>query len=123
MLGIIFFSLLFGVTLGKMGQKARGLVNGFAIIDDAVMKMVGAIMWISPLGITSVITAKILQVEDLAVVMAQLTKFLITTCVGIFFFQFVILQVIYFIFVRKNPFKFWTIMFQAWMTAFATAST
>merc|ERR1719150_3361985 len=55
--------------------------------------------------------------------MAQLTKFLITTCVGIFFFQFVILQVIYFIFVRKNPFKFWTIMFQAWMTAFATAST
>ena len=123
MLGIIFFSLLFGVTLGKMGQKAKGLVNGFAIIDDAVMKMVGAIMWISPLGITSVITAKILQVEDLAVVMAQLTKFLITTCVGIFFFQFVILQVIYFIFVRKNPFKFWTIMFQAWMTAFATAST
>ena len=123
MLGIIFFSLLFGVTLGKMGQKARGLVNGFAIIDDAVMKMVGAIMWISPIGITSVITAKILQVEDLAVVMAQLTKFLITTCVGIFFFQFVILQVIYFIFVRKNPFKFWTIMFQAWMTAFATAST
>ena len=123
MLGIIFFSLLFGVTLGKMGQKARGLVNGFVIIDDAVMKMVGAIMWISPLGITSVITAKILQVEDLAVVMAQLTKFLITTCVGIFFFQFVILQVIYFIFVRKNPFKFWTIMFQAWMTAFATAST
>ena len=123
MLGIIFFSLLFGVTLGKMGQKANGLVNGFAIIDDAVMKMVGAIMWISPLGITSVITAKILQVEDLAVVMAQLTKFLITTCVGIFFFQFVILQVIYFIFVRKNPFKFWTIMFQAWMTAFATAST
>ena len=123
MLGIIFFSLLFGVTLGKMGQKAKGLVNGFAIIDDAVMKMVGAIMWISPLGITSVITAKILQVEDLAVVMAQLTKFLITTCAGIFFFQFVILQVIYFIFVRKNPFKFWTIMFQAWMTAFATAST
>ena len=123
MLGIIFFSLLFGVTLGKMGQKARGLVNGFAIIDNAVMKMVGAIMWISPIGITSVITAKILQVEDLAVVMAQLTKFLITTCVGIFFYQFVILQVIYFIFVRKNPFKFWTIMFQAWMTAFATAST
>ena len=123
MLGIIFFSLLFGVTLGKMGQKARGLVNGFAIIDDAVMKMVGAIMWISPIGITSVITAKILQVEDLALVMAQLTKFLITTCVGIFFYQFVILQVIYFIFVRKNPFKFWTIMFQAWMTAFATAST
>ena len=123
MLGIIFFSLLFGVTLGKMGQKAKGLVNGFAIIDDAVMKMVGAIMWISPLGITSVITAKILQVEDLGAVTAKLTWFLVTTCIGIFFFQFVILQVIYFVFVRKNPFRFWATMFQAWMTAFATAST
>ena len=110
MLGIIFFCLLFGVTLGKMGQKAGGVVDLFAIIDDAVMKMVGAIMWISPIGITSVITAKILQVDDLGVVTAQLTWFLVTTCLGIFFFQFVILQVIYLIFVRKNPFRFWMTM-------------
>ena len=110
MLGIIFFCLLFGVTLGKMGQKASGVVDLFAIIDDAVMKMVGAIMWISPIGITSVITAKILQVDDLGVVTAQLTWFLVTTCLGIFFFQFVILQVIYLIFVRKNPFRFWATM-------------
>ena len=123
MLGIIFFCLFFGVTLGKMGEKAAGLVNMFALIDDLVMGWVGAIMWISPVGITSVITAKILQVEDLASVMAQLTWFLITTSIGIFFYQLVILQGIYLIFVRKNPFRFWITMFQAWMTAFATAST
>ena len=123
MLGIIFFCLFFGVILGKMGQKAGGMVDFFGIVDDAVMKMVGAIMWISPIGITSVITAKILQVEDLGAVTAKLTWFLVTTCIGIFFFQFVILQVIYFVFVRKNPFRFWATMFQAWMTAFATAST
>ena len=110
MLGIIFFCLVFGVTLGKMGQKAAGVVDLFVIIDDAVMKLVGAIMWISPIGITSVITAKILQVDDLATVMAQLTWFLITVCLGIFFYQFVILQVLYFIFVRKNPFRFWVAM-------------
>ena len=123
MLGIIGFCMAFGSVLGAVGKKGAGVIEFFAVIDEVIMKMVTAIMWISPIGITSVITAKILQVEDLAVVMAQLTKFLITTCVGIFFYQFVILQVIYFIFVRKNPFKFWTIMFQAWMTAFATAST
>ena len=123
MLGIIFFCLLFGVTLGKMGQKASGVVDLFAIIDDAVMKMVGAIMWISPIGITSVITAKILQVDDLGTVMTQLTMFIITVCGGIFLYQFTILQAIYFFFVRKNPFRFWATMFQAWMTAFATAST
>merc|ERR1719369_1777452 len=34
-----------------------------------------------------------------------------------------VLQAIYFVFVRKNPFKFWWGLFQSWMTAFATAST
>jgi len=49
--------------------------------------------------------------------------FIITACGGIFLYQFTILQAIYFFFVRKNPFRFWATMFQAWMTAFATAST
>jgi len=55
--------------------------------------------------------------------MSQLAIFIVTACSGIFFFQFVIIQAVYFIFVRKNPFKFWWGLFQSWMTAFATAST
>merc|ERR1719384_3085449 len=55
--------------------------------------------------------------------MSQLALFIITVCSGIFIYQFTILQAIYFVFVRKNPFKFWWGLFQAWMTAFATAST
>ena len=110
MLGIIFFCMAFGVVLGAVGKKAAGVIEFFAVIDEVIMKMVTAIMWISPIGITSVITAKILQVDDLGVVTAQLTWFLVTTCLGIFFFQFVILQVIYLIFVRKNPFRFWATM-------------
>ena len=123
MLGIIFFCLIFGVTLGQMGDQAAGVIKFFAIIDEVVMRLVGTVMWISPIGITSVITGKILQVDDLATVMAQLTWFLITTCVGIFFYQLVVLQILYLLLVRKNPFRFWITMFQAWMTAFATAST
>merc|ERR1719384_2336753 len=55
--------------------------------------------------------------------MSQLALFIITVCSGIFIYQFTILQAIYFVFVRKNPFKFWWGLFQAWMTSFATAST
>ena len=78
---------------------------------------------ISPIGIGSVICAKILSVEDLAEVMSQLAWFIITVVGGIFLYQFTILQLIYFIFVRKNPFVFWAGLFQTWMTSFATAST
>ena len=123
MLRIIFFCMAFGVVLGAVGKKAAGVIEFFAVIDEVIMKMVTAIMWISPIGISSVIAAKILGVEDLGIVMSQLTMFILTACGGIFLYQFTILQAIYFFVVRKNPFKFWATMFQAWMTAFATAST
>merc|ERR1719337_823272 len=55
--------------------------------------------------------------------MSQLGLFIVTACSGIFIYQFVIYQAIYFFFIRKNPFKFWWGLFQAWMTAFATASS
>ena len=139
-LGIIFFCLTFGTVLGSLGKKAQLVIDFFKIIDEVIMKMVNAIMWISPVGISSVICAKILGVANLGSVMSQLALFIITVCSGIFIYQFTILQVIspsfiaipiknillqaiYFVFVRKNPFKFWWGLFQAWMTAFATAST
>lgn len=87
------------------------------------MKMVYGIMWISPLGISSVICAKILSVPNLGLVMSQLAMFIITVVFGIFLYQFTVLQMIYLVIVRKNPFRFWWGMFQSWMTAFATAST
>jgi len=122
-LGIIFFCLTFGTVLGSLGKKAEVVIDFFKVIDEVIMKMVSAIMWISPVGISSVICAKILGVANLSSVMSQLGLFILTVCSGIFIYQFTILQAIYLLFVRKNPFKFWWGLFQAWMTAFATAST
>ena len=122
-LGIIFFCLTFGTVLGSLGTSGKPLVNLFSIIDQVIMKMVYMVMWVSPIGIASVIAAKILGVADLALVMSQLGLFMVTVCAGVFFYQFVCLQLIYFMIVRKNPYKFWWGLFQSWMTAFATAST
>ena len=72
----------------------------------------------TPVGITSVIAGKILGVADLALVMSQLAWF-----IGVFFYQLVIMQLIYLAFVRKNPFKFYAGLAQGTLTAFAMAST
>jgi len=122
-LGIIFFCLTFGTVLGSLGPAGKPLVTLFSIIDQVIMKMVYMVMWVSPVGIASVIAARILSVADLALVMSQLGLFMVTVCSGVFFYQFVCLQLIYFMIVRRNPYKFWWGLFQSWMTAFATAST
>ena len=98
MLGIIFFCLAFGVVLGAVGKKAAAVIEFFAVVDEVIMRMVTTIMWISPIGISSVIAAKILDVDDLATVMTQLTMFILTACGGIFLYQFTTLKqsVLYF---------------------------
>merc|ERR1719264_1908919 len=106
-LGIIFFCLTFGTVLGSIGRKAESVITFFRVIDEVIMKMVNGIMWISPIGISSVICAKILGVANLSSVMSQLGLFIVTACSGIFIYQFIIYQAIYFFFIRKNPFKFW----------------
>ena len=115
--------MAFGTVLGSLGEKAEGVIKFFSVIDEVIMRMVGIIMWLSPIGISSVIAAKILGVANIGTVMSQLGLFIVTVCGGIFLYQFTFLQAIYFVIVRKNPFKFWCQLFQAWMTSFATAST
>lgn len=122
-LGIVFFCLTFGTILGTMGEKGEVVVNFFSAIFEVIMKMVIlTCMFLSPIGITSVIMGKILDVEDLSLVISQLLMFIITVASGVFFYQFIVLQLIYFVIVRKNPFKFYSELVQPMLYAFATAS-
>uniref|UniRef100_T1P7I5 Amino acid transporter n=1 Tax=Musca domestica TaxID=7370 RepID=T1P7I5_MUSDO len=122
-LGIVFFCLVFGTFLGTIGEKGQVVVDFFSAIFEVVMKMVTCVMWLTPVGISSVIAGKILSVDDLHMVMAQLMWFILTVTIGVVLYQFVIMQVIYYVVVRRNPFKFYAGLIQAMLTAFATAST
>ncbi|XP_022221519.2 excitatory amino acid transporter isoform X1 [Drosophila obscura] len=122
-LGIVFFCLVFGTFLGTIGQKGQVVVDFFSAIFEVIMKMVTCVMWLTPVGISSVIAGKILSVDDLGLVMSQLIWFIFTVAIGVFFYQFVVMQAIYFVIVRRNPFKFYAGLIQAMLTAFATAST
>lgn len=122
-LGIVFFCLTFGTILGTLGEKGEVVVKFFSAIFEVVMKMVIlSCTWLSPIGISSVIMGKILEVDDLSLVISQLLMFIITVASGVFLYQFIFLQLIYFVIVRKNPFKFYGELIQPMLYAFATAS-
>lgn len=121
-LGIVFFCLVFGTMLGTIGAKGQVVVDFFTAVFEVVMKMVTCVMWLTPLGISSIIAGKILSIANLAPVLMQLMWFIITIAIGVFFYQWIVMQLIYFVFVRKNPFKFYYGLMHATLMAFATAS-
>ncbi|XP_070351786.1 excitatory amino acid transporter 3 isoform X3 [Equus asinus] len=63
-LGLIVFCLVFGLVIGKMGEKGQILVDFFNALSEATMKIVQIIMCYMPLGILFLIAGKIIEVED-----------------------------------------------------------
>lgn len=122
-LGIIVFCLVFGSLLGSLGKKGAVVVEFFSVIDMVILKIVTGIMWLSPVGVASVIMSKILSVDNLGTVMSNLGLFIVTVVTGVLIWQWFIQNLLYFIFVQRNPFHFYFNLLEAWVTSFATAST
>uniref|UniRef100_A0A673I4W2 Amino acid transporter n=1 Tax=Sinocyclocheilus rhinocerous TaxID=307959 RepID=A0A673I4W2_9TELE len=122
-LGIIGFFIAFGICMGKMGEKARLMIDFFNILNEIVMKLVIMIMWYSPFGIACLICGKIISIKDLEVVGRQLGMYMVTVIIGLIIHGAIFLPCIYFAIVRKNPFSFFMGIFQAWITALGTASS
>ncbi|CAG0902313.1 unnamed protein product [Cyprideis torosa] len=51
MLSIIFFAILFGVSLLMVGRKARSVVELIEVLNEVMMKMVSAIMIVAPYAV------------------------------------------------------------------------
>ncbi|XP_034032736.1 excitatory amino acid transporter 2-like isoform X2 [Thalassophryne amazonica] len=122
-LGVIGFFIAFGICMGKMGERARLMIEFFNILNEIVMKLVIMIMWYSPFGIACLICGKIISIKDLEVVARQLGMYMVTVIVGLIIHGAIFLPSIYFVITRKNPFSFFLGIFQAWITALGTASS
>ncbi|XP_069565179.1 solute carrier family 1 member 9 [Brachyistius frenatus] len=122
-LGLIGFFITFGICMGRMGERGRVMCEFFNVLNEIIMTMVSMIMWYSPVGIASLIAGKIAAIGDLEVVARQLGMYMVTVMVGLMIHGGLILPAIFFGMTRKNPFTFYSGIFQAWITALGTASS
>ncbi|KAF7697745.1 hypothetical protein HF521_004255 [Silurus meridionalis] len=122
-LGLIGFFITFGICIGKMGERGKIMSEFFNILNEIIMKMVSMIMWYSPVGIASLICGKIAAIGDLEAMAQQLGMYMVTVIVGLIIHGGIVLPMIYFSVTRKNPFIFYSGIFQAWITALGTASS
>lgn len=57
-LQIVVFSVMFGIALANMGEEyTKPVIRGLDICAHAILKMVGYIMWLAPVGVFGAIAA------------------------------------------------------------------
>lgn len=127
-LGLIMFCSIFGYYLGKLAGKgdanAKQALQLFNGINDAIMKMIDLIMLYHPIGLIFLISKKIMDMgPDAAETWSALGYFILTSLVCLFIHALIVLPLIYWFIVKKNPFVYMKGVLQALVTAFATASS
>ncbi|XP_030647011.1 solute carrier family 1 member 3a isoform X1 [Chanos chanos] len=122
-LGLVVFSMCFGLIIGNMKEQGQPLRDFFDCLNEAIMRLVAIIMWYAPIGILFLIAGKIVEMEDLSHMGGQLGMYTITVITGLLIHATVVLPMLYFIITRKNPFVFIAGLLQALVTALGTSSS
>ncbi|XP_051579744.1 excitatory amino acid transporter 3-like [Myxocyprinus asiaticus] len=121
-LGLIVFCVTFGLVIGKMGERGCILLEFFDALNEATMRLVQIIMCYMPIGILFLIAAKIIEVEDWEI-FKKMGLYMVTVLSGLAIHSIIFLPLIYFVFVRKNPYTFTLGMAQALVTALMISSS
>ncbi|MGH0121529.1 UNVERIFIED_CONTAM: hypothetical protein FKN15_073143 [Acipenser sinensis] len=87
------------------------------------MVLVSWIMWYVPIGIMFLVGSKIVEIEDVVLLITSLGKYIFASILGHLIHGGIVLPLIYFGFTRKNPFSFLSGLITPFTTAFATCSS
>ncbi|XP_055796542.1 excitatory amino acid transporter 1-like isoform X1 [Salvelinus fontinalis] len=122
-LGLVVFSICFGLVIGSMKQQGQALRDFFDCLNEAIMRLVAIIIWYAPVGILFLIAGKIVEMKNLAEVGGQLGMYTVTVIVGLLIHGLFVLPLLYFLVTRKNPYTFIAGLLQALITALGTSSS
>ena len=109
-----------------MGKRADALSRIVVQANDVLMAFVLLIMKIAPLGIFCLVAARFGKAQakgEFLTLLSQTGKYVASVLIGLGIHAFATLPLIYWIFTRRNPYRFLIRMSQALLTAFSTASS
>ena len=126
MLGLIFFSLLFGFFMTRIDKETGSLLGRFwQGVADVMMGITTLIMKFAPLGVFGLVAKTVAgigpeQLDDLAV---SLGTFTLSVLLALAVHVFVTLPLMLIFVARVNPLRHYKAMLPALLTAFSTASS
>ncbi|XP_030639918.1 excitatory amino acid transporter 4 isoform X2 [Chanos chanos] len=122
-LGLVVFSMCFGLVIGNMKQQGQALREFFDCLNNAIMRLVAVIIWYAPVGILFLIAGKIVEMKDLAQMGGQLGMYTVCVIVGLLIHGLIVLPLLYFLVTKRNPYTFIGGLLQALITALGTSSS
>ncbi|QPJ65733.1 MAG: dicarboxylate/amino acid:cation symporter [Candidatus Nitrohelix vancouverensis] len=125
-LPIIIFSLIFGGTLTTLGEKGVPVIAFFEGVNEAIMKMVHLIMYVSPIGVFALIASKLGAAGggDLFVAeIMKIGKYAATVITALLVHALIVLPLILVLVTKRSPLVYFRNISEALTTAFSTASS
>jgi proton glutamate symport protein len=122
MLGVILFSLVFGLALNFVSAQARERV--LPVVDGALevmMRITRTIILLAPVGVFALVAKLVAQLGVDA--LRSLFPYALTVAAGLAIHFFGTLPALAFLFTRLNPYRVMRRMSAALYTAFSTASS
>ncbi|XP_076442032.1 excitatory amino acid transporter-like isoform X2 [Babylonia areolata] len=122
-LGLVIVSTAVGMAAAQTGEVARPFLHFFSAAADVIIRLVHWVIWLTPIGVASLIAKAIASTADLEATFKGLGFFVLAEVIGNFITGFIFIALIYFVIIRKNPFKFLLGASRAIITGVATASS
>lgn len=121
-LQVIAFAIFTGIAILMLKETDRDkITNIFETVNKLIMKILNIVLEISPYGVFALMAVTAGKYG--ASVIGPLTKFMGTIYIGLILHVLLVYFVLYFIFVKKNPFTFFKKISPVWITSFTTCST
>lgn len=121
MLQIIFFALVLGFILGRMGTKVDVVNKFFTQFNAVMMRMINLVLKAAPIGIFCLITRTFANLGFDG--MLPMLKFILTVYGGLFIQLLVVYMLLLVLFTRLNPLRFLRKMLPVMLFAFSTSSS
>ena len=129
MLQIIFFSVLFGVSLVLSSpKKSESVKKAFDGLNEIIIKIVEIIMEYAPIGVFALLAGLIVDLagddpNNIITTLKPLLFYAVTVIIGLSFMVFIFYPIIMYSFTGISFKKFLKAIFPAQMLAFSTSSS
>ena len=123
MLGLIFFSLLFGFFMSKINNEYKDVMYKFwqGLFDTMMLFTLWVMKYLAPIGIFGLVAKTMVETGFAAI--KPLSIFFISVLLALSLHFFLTLPILLKVFARVSPWRHYKAMLPALLTAFSTSSS